>query len=246
VFLIQFDKENIMTTITINSEEASSMVKHIRTFTWWMLWALPMWALMLLLSVATKQPDPQLQFGEFARYVTTNQFLTSHLINSILGAAIGSIGFVGLLLHLSTGRMAGRALAATIAMVSGNTLTAAVFGAAAFAQPALGRAFLAGNGDALALYNDVYAAPLFGTVLLGLLLFIIGGILAGLAVAASGHLPRWAGWLLAVSIPLFVVGSLMAAVLAQVGAIGTLLASLAIAWFGSRDSGHAGRTDHPR
>ncbi len=204
-----------------------------------MLWALPIWALMLLLGVATKQPDPQSQFGEFAKYVTTSRFLTSHLVNSILGAAIGSIGFLGLCLHLSAGRAAGRALAATIAMVSGNTLTAAVFGAAAFAQPALGRAFLTGNGDALALYNDVYAAPLFGTAMLGLLLFIIGGVLAGLAVAASGQFPRWAGWLFAVSIPLFVAGSIMSAALAQAGAIGALIASVAIAWRGSRDDASA-------
>jgi len=211
------------------------MSERMRAFARWMLWALPVWALMLLLGVVTKQPDPQTQFGEFAKYVTTSQFLTSHLINSILGAAIGSIGFVGLLLHLSSSRTAGRALAATLAMVSGNTLTAAVFGAAAFAQPALGRAFLAGNRDALALYNDVYAAPLFGTAMLGLLLFVLGGILGGLAVAASRSFPRWAGWLLAISIPLFAAGSIMAAVLAQVGAIGALLACLAIAWFGSRD-----------
>ena len=210
------------------------MVERLGAVARWMLWGLPIWGFLLLLSVTTSQPDPQSQFGEFAEYVTTSQFLRSHLINSILGAAIGSIGFVGLMLHLSGGRAAGRALAATIAMVSGNTLTAAVFGAAAFAQPALGRAFLEGNGDALALYNDVYAAPLFGTALLGLLLFITGGILAGLAVAASRQLPRWAGWLIAVSIPLFAVGSITAGVLAQVGAVGTLLGSLAIAWFGSR------------
>ena len=212
------------------------MVERIHTFARWMLWALPIWALLLLLGVTTKQPDPQAQFGEFARYVTTNQFLMSHLINSILGAAIGSIGFVGLLLHLSASRVAGRTLAATIAMVAGNTLTAAVFGAAAFAQPALGRAFLASNGDALALYNDVYATPLFATAMLGLLLFISGGILAGIAVAASGRFPRWAGWMLAVAVPLFAVGSIMAAVLAQAGAVAALLACIVIAWLGSRDN----------
>ncbi|HSJ23462.1 MAG TPA: hypothetical protein VK929_02185 [Longimicrobiales bacterium] len=210
------------------------MVGRAHTVARWLLWALPIWALMLLLSVMTKQPDPQSQFREFAQYVTTSQFLTSHLINSILGAAIGSVGFVGLFVHLSDSRAAGRALAATIAMVAGNTLTTAVFGAAAFTQPALGRAFLDGNRDALALYNDVYSVPLFGTAVLGLLLFIAGGILAGLAVAASHRFPRWAGWLLAVSIPVFAVGSLMAALLAQAGAVGALLATFAIAWSGAR------------
>lgn len=197
-----------------------------------MLWALPVWALMLLLSVATKQPEPQTQFGEFAKYVTTDRFLLSHLINSILGAAIGSVGFVALLLYLSTGRSAGRALVGTTAMVAGNTLTAAVFGAAAFAQPALGRAFLGNNGDALAMYNDIYAVPLFATAMLGLLLFVVGGVVAGLACSASGELPRWAGWLLAASVPLFAVGSIMAAPLAQAGAAGALIASLVIAWYG--------------
>lgn len=208
------------------------MIERTRRNARWMLWALPIWALMLLLSVATRQPDPQSRFEEFAQYVTTDRFLLSHLINSILGAAIGSVGFVALLLYLSTGKSSGRALVATTAMVAGNTLTAAIFGVAAFAQPALGRAFLGNNGDAVALYDDIYGAPLFGMAMLGLLLFIVGGILAGLAVSASGKFPRWVGWLLAVSIPLFAVGSIMAAPVAQAGAAGGLIASLGIAWYG--------------
>jgi len=176
---------------------------RVRTFARWMLWALPVWALMLLLSNLTHQPDPLTEFGAWSDYVTTDWFLVSHLVNSILGAAIGSVGFVALLLFLSDTRAAGRAAAATLAMVVGNTLTTAVFGAAAFVQPALGRSFLSGNSDALALYNDVYAAPLFITAAVGLLLFIIGGVLAGLAVAASRRLPRWAGWLMAVATVLF-------------------------------------------
>jgi len=201
----------------------------------WMLWALPMWALMLLLGTLTSQPDPQTQFGAFAEYITTDRFLISHLVNSILGAAIGSLGFVALMMHLSDTRAAGRAWVGMLGMVAGNTLTAAVFGAAAFVQPAMGRLFLSGQGDALALYNDVYAAPLFGTAVVGLLLFMIGGVVAGLAVSASGRLRRWPGWLLAIAVPLFAVGSTMVTVLVTPAATAALVATLAIAWFGGTE-----------
>lgn len=212
------------------------MVERTHTIARWMLWALPLWALMLLLGTVTHQPDPQTQFGAFAGYVTTDRFLMSHLVNSILGAAIGSIGFVALTLHLSATRAAGRAVAAMIAMVAGNALITAIFGVAAFVQPAMGRLFISGAGDALALYNDVYAAPLFITAMLGLLLLMVGAVLAGLAIAASGRFPRWPGWLLAASIPTFAVGSTMLPVLATPAASAALLATLTIAWVGARDS----------
>ena len=40
----------------------------------WGLWALPVWSILLFLSTLTHQPDPETEFGEFARYVTTTQF----------------------------------------------------------------------------------------------------------------------------------------------------------------------------
>jgi hypothetical protein len=35
----------------------------------WGLWALPAWALLLLLGTLTHQPDPRTEFESFARYV---------------------------------------------------------------------------------------------------------------------------------------------------------------------------------
>jgi hypothetical protein len=141
---------------------------------------------MLFLGTLTHQPDPQTAFGDFAAYVTTNTFLLSHLLNSILGAAIGSIGVIALAFFLQNSKAAGKALAGMVGTVAGNTLTASIFGVAAFAQPAMGRAFQAGQGNALDFYNNVYAAPLFITALVSLLLFIVGGILTGMAITASG------------------------------------------------------------
>ena len=152
------------------------MTDRVRAFAHGALWALPVWAAMLFAGTLTHQPDPQTAMGDFANYVTTNEFLWSHLINSILGAAIGSVGVVALVLTLLDSRAAGRAIAGMIATVAGNTMTASIFGVAAFAQPAMGREFLAGQQNALDFYNQVYGVPLFGTAVVSLLLFIAVGL----------------------------------------------------------------------
>jgi hypothetical protein len=59
---------------------------------------------------------PQTQLAAWSRYVTTPEFLASHLIASILGAAIGIIGMVALAVFLA-GR--GRPRAAVWGLVTG-------------------------------------------------------------------------------------------------------------------------------
>jgi hypothetical protein len=185
---------------------------------------------MLFLGTLTHQPDPQTAFDDFAAYVTTDWFLISHLLNSILGAAIGSIGVIGLALLLQDSKAAGKALAGMVATVAANTLTASIFGVAAFAQPAMGRAFLAGQENALDFYNDVYAAPLFLTALVFLLLFIAGGILTGTAIAASGRWPRWTGWVYALMTTGFVFSNFLLPVGQSVTSALLFVATAVLAW----------------
>lgn len=185
------------------------MTDQVRTFSRGALWALPVWAAMLFLGTLTHQPDPQTAFADFAAYVTTSWFLWSHLLNSIAGAAIGSIGVIALMLYLQDSKVAGRAITGMVGTVAGNTLTSSIFGVAAFAQPAMGRIFLSGQGNALDFYNEVYAAPLFITALLSLLLFIIGGIFTGMAIAGYDGFPRWAGWVYALTTVGFVLSNFL-------------------------------------
>jgi len=185
------------------------MTPKVRAFARGALWALPVWAALLFLGTLTHQPDPQTDFAGFAAYVTTGQFLLSHLVSSIAGAAIGSIGVIGVMLYLQDSKAAGRAIAGMVATVVGNTLSSSIFGVAAFAQPAMGRTFLSGQPNALDFYNLVYAVPLFGTVLVALLLFIAGGVFTGIAIAASGRFPRWAGWVYAVTTTGFVLSNFL-------------------------------------
>lgn len=203
---------------------------QVHTFARRAIWALPVWAAMLFLGTLTHQPDPQTAFGEFAAYVTTSGFLVSHLLNSILGAALGSIGVIGLALFLQDSKAARKAFTSMVATVAANTLTSSIFGVAAFAQPAMGRAYLAGQESALALYNDVYAAPLFITALLSLLLFIAGGITMGIAIAAHGRWPRWTGWVYAAATTGFVLSNFLLPVGQSISSALLFAATVAIAW----------------
>jgi hypothetical protein len=200
------------------------------------LWALPPWAALLLVSTLTHQPSPAADFPAYARYVTTTPFLLSHLVASILGAAIGLLGLIALFVLLARGRTSRLALAGLVASVLATVLTASVFGVAAFAQPAIGRAYLGGGAEqAVALNADVYGPPLFATALPGLLLFALGTALSGAAVARCGWLPRWAGVGLALGGVLFaIVGFLVG----PVQPVGAALMAASTAWIASR----AGRT----
>ncbi|HEX6383984.1 MAG TPA: hypothetical protein VF177_04880 [Anaerolineae bacterium] len=211
------------------------MTPQVHTFAHRALWLLPVWAALLFLSTLTHQPDPQTAFADFSDYVTTNVFLVSHLVGSIAGAAIGSIGVVGLLLYLQESKAARRLITGMAATVAGNTLLTAVFGVAAFAQPAMGRMFIAGEQNAIDFYNEVYAAPLFATAILGLLLFLIGGALSGMAIAASGRFPRWLGWAYAVATAGFVVSFIVWPVGMSVFSGLFIVATAVLAWSAARE-----------
>src|SRR4030095_2430906 len=106
--------------------------------------ALPVYGLLVFLSTLTHQPDYRTDFHAYAEYVTTTSFLVSHLVGSILGTTIGIFGVLALGAVLATTgerRLAQRGL---VLSVAGMGFIMALFGAAAFAQPAIGRAYLAG------------------------------------------------------------------------------------------------------
>ncbi len=210
------------------------MRRQVRTFIRGSLWMLPVWAALLFWATLTQQPDPLTAFADFATYVTTGRFLFSHLLGSIVGAAIGSIGVIGLMLYLQDTKTAGRAIAGMTATVAGNVLMSSTYGVAAFAQPAMGRLFQAGQQNAVEFYNQTYGAPLLFTALGGLLLFLLGGVLVGIAIAGSGRLPRWSGWMYAVMSLGFALGLFFPPVVQSVTSALLFAATLAIAWSASR------------
>jgi hypothetical protein len=131
----------------------------------------------------------------------------SHLIASILGAAIGIIGMVALAVFLAGRGRPRAAVWGLVTGVTGSTLVTAVVGIAAFAQPAIGRDYLAGHTTAAhAMY---YAAAqgtwLVATAFTGAALVAASLVIFGVAAARTRPLPRLAGIGLAVGGPLFAV-----------------------------------------
>lgn len=212
------------------------MTQQVRSFARGALWALPVWAALLFLGTLTHQPNPQTDFAGFAAYVTTTSFLLSHLINSITGAAIGSVGVVALMLYLQDSKAAGRAIAGMVAMILSNTLVSSIFGVAAFAQTAMGRMFIAGQPNALDFYNQVYNGALFGTALIALLLFMAGGVLIGNALTRSSSFPRWTGWVIAISMVGFVLSTFLLDIGQSIFSALLFLAVVVVAWNAGRES----------
>jgi len=202
------------------------------------LWCLPVWALLLGLSTLTHQPDYEVEFDAYARYITTDRFLLSHIFASIVGAGIGTIGLVALFTVLTTARLIPLASLALVAAVLGNTLVTSVFGVAAFAQPAIGDTYLTGQtAEAMAFNDEVYSTALFATAGVGLVLFAVGIGAFGIGVQRSGLFPGFAGIGLAIGGLLFaIIGFLFVDILQPVGGFLMAVSTASMAISGPRYS----------
>jgi hypothetical protein len=169
------------------------------------LWALPAYGLLLGLSTLTHQPSTD-DFDAYARYITTGVFLVSHLAASIFGAALAILGAVAVTAYLIRGRAAGTAVTGLVITTVTNVFLAAAFGSAAFVQPGLGRAHLAGVAGMPALNDDTaYGPALFATALTATFFLVVAAIVLGTAIARTSSRLRWYGVAYAVLLPLFAV-----------------------------------------
>jgi hypothetical protein len=115
------------------------------------------------------------------------------------------LGVVALLAFLARGPAVTAAIVGTALTIIGNVGNLALLGVAAFAQPAIGRAYLDGEPGVPDLNDDVYGTQLFATAGVGILCFIAGAILVGIAIARVDGALRWAGISYAASLALFPV-----------------------------------------
>ena len=110
------------------------------------LWALPLYGLANFIGTLSSQPDYKKDFPGYARYISTSPFVASHLVASIFGAGIGILGFTALFVYLVRGSdRPGIALAAFVMTIVGSMGLVALFGVAAFAQRAIGKALPRGG-----------------------------------------------------------------------------------------------------
>jgi len=171
------------------------------------MWAVPVYAATLFFATLTHQPPPQTDLGGWSRYVTTNEFLFSHTVLSIGGAAVGAIGAAAFGAVLIDGGSPRLGLTGLLTGVSANVIGASIFGIAAFAQPAIGRLYLSGlTQTAQDVYNDAaQGIPLLVVAGVFIVLLVTSFIVFGVGFARLHLMPRPAGIGYAVSGPLFAV-----------------------------------------
>jgi hypothetical protein len=194
------------------------------------LWLLPVYGILLGLSTLTHQP-PIEDFDAYARYVTTDVFLVSHLGASISGAALAVLGVVAVTAYLVSGRSARLAVAGLVLTTIANIFLSAAFGSAAFVQPGIGRAYLAGVEGMPALNADTAYGPALGaTALSATLLFVVSAVVLGIAIARTHRRLRAVGVAYAVLLPVFAIsGFLLSAVQSAAGfAVAIATAVLAV------------------
>jgi hypothetical protein len=157
------------------------------------LLGLPLYGALTFWSSFNPQPDPNTHYEAWARYVTTDHYVLTHVFGSILGLILAIFGTFALGAYLTRSRAGRLGLVAMVMTVLGGTLFLPVMGVSTFAAPEEGQAYLAsieGLRDLPDIFADTVAAL---TSLLFVVLIFVGNVLLGVAVWRSGTLPRWAG-----------------------------------------------------
>jgi hypothetical protein len=163
------------------------------------LLGLPLYGALTFWSSLNPQPDPGTRYEEWARFVTTDHYVLSHVFGSGLGLIFAIFGTFALAAYLTRSRAAGLGLVAMVLCVLGTALFLFVGGVSAFAAPEEGQAYLAGI-EGLSELPPSFAANVFGlTFLAVIVLSQIGNVLLGAAIWRSEILPKWSGalWALA-------------------------------------------------
>jgi hypothetical protein len=174
------------------------------------LWLLPVYGVLLAVGTLEPQPGVEEDFPGYARFVTTDRFLVSHLVASIGGAALAVLGVAAATALLARGPARRAALVGLALSVLAQVYLAASFGSAAFVQPGIGRAHLRGVPGVEELNADTaYGPALFATAVSAVLVLSVAAVVLGRAVVRTSPALRWAGIGYAVTLPLFSLSGIL-------------------------------------
>lgn len=143
-------------------------------------------------------PNPQVDPSGAARVAGTTGFFAMQFVSNVLGVTILIFGFIALfacLLNTRGGRLASFAL---VFSILGVGIFLSFLGISTYAAPALAKAYLNGQHNAVQMFGAIFGQAFAANFLAGLLL-LVGFALFGVAIWRSGTLPKWAGVLLAIS-----------------------------------------------
>jgi hypothetical protein len=221
------------------------------------LLGLPLYGVLTFWSSLDPQPDPGTRYEAWARFVTTDHYVLTHVLGSILGLVFAIFGTFALGAYLANSRAGRLGLVAMVITVLGSALFLPAMGVSTFAVPEEGQAYLAGIEEYRNL-PDIFADTVFALIsLMVILLLFVGNLLLGVAVWRSETLPKWAGALwAAAAVFMYPLGIVYAAVILGVQVtprtvlVGALLIVVSGAWMAwsvlRRPAGTAGAAAQPR
>lgn len=205
------------------------------------LLGLPLYGALTVWSSLDPQPDLATRYEEWARFVTTDHYVLSHVFGSGLGLILAIFGTFALAAHLARSRAGGLGLIAMVLSVLGAALFLFLQGVATFSAPEEGQAYLAGI-EGLSELPPSFAAKVFGlTFLAVIVLSLVGNVLLGVAVWRSGVLPKWAGALWALGhVAMYVLGLVYAGIIGSqstppIVPLGALMLVAAGLWMAERE-----------
>jgi hypothetical protein len=174
------------------------------------LLGLPLYGVLTFFSSLDPQPDPNTHYDAWARYVTTDSYVLTHLFLSDLGLILAIFGTFALGAYLA-GSLAGRmGLVAMAIAVFGSLLFLMVGGVSTFSSPEQGQMHLQGIEGYREMPAILAQSAMMATFAASFLLMLVGNVLLGVAVWRSGTLPRWAGALWIAGSVLPILGMLYA------------------------------------
>ena len=201
------------------------------------LLGLPLYGALTFWSSLHPQPDPNTHFEAWARYVTTDHYVISHVLGSGLGLILAIFGTFALGAYLATSRAGRLGLVAMVLTVFATALFLMPMGVSTFSAPHEGQAYLAGieEYDKLPM---IFADTLFMASSLVVIVFaFLGNVLLGVAVWRSETLPKLAGGLWAAgAVFMYPLGIVYAVVILGVQStpptvlVGALLIGISGAW----------------
>jgi hypothetical protein len=197
--------------------------------------ALPISGLLTIWSTLIPQPNPTTEFEAWSRFVTTTEYLISHLLGTNLGIILLIFGVIALGAYLAKegGRSGRLGLMAMVIMIAANALALMSAGGwSTFAAPAIGRAYLSGIEDAMLIDVGLDYIVIF---MLVIVLAFIGNVLLGIAIWRSRTLPKWAGAIWIAWAVLFYVAGVLSGFLFTSSSlptqpIGSLLMAISGGW----------------
>jgi len=154
---------------------------------------LPVAGALTLWSSLDPQPDPNVRYEAWSRFVVADHYVLTHVFGSILGLILAIFGAFALGAYLAPSRAGRMGMAAMVMTVFGSALFLPGMGVSAFAAPKEGQAFLAGIEEYSRLPDILSDTVGALTALIMVVLVFVGNVLLGVAVWRSGALPKLAG-----------------------------------------------------